>query len=55
MSSVSRNTWPSQSATPRFATMPKLRKTATLSGCQRHFTAPVVAFSAKTLPSFVDT
>jgi hypothetical protein len=55
MSSVSRKICPSQSATPRFATIPKLRKTATLSGCQRHFTAPVVALRAKTLSSFVVT
>ena len=32
MSSVSTKTWPSQSATPRLATMPKFLKTATLSG-----------------------
>ena len=38
MSSVSTKTCPSQSATPRFATMPKFRKTATLSGVQRHLT-----------------
>ena len=55
MSSVRTNTCPSHSATPRFATIPKLRKTATLSGVQRHLTSPVVAFKAKTLSSFVVT
>ena len=53
MSSVSTKTWPSQRATPRLATMPKFRKTATSSGVQRHLTLPVVASSAQTLSSFV--
>ncbi len=55
MSRVNTNTWPSHRATPRLATIPKLRKTATLSGVQRHFTLPVVASSAQTLSSFVVT
>ena len=55
MSSVSTNTCPSQSATPRFATIPKFLKTATSSGVQRHFSFPVSASSAQTLSSFVVT
>jgi hypothetical protein len=53
MSSVSMKTCPSHRATPRLATIPKLRKTATSSGVQRHLTSPVVAERAQTLPSFV--
>ena len=53
MSSVSTNTWPSQRATPRFATRPKSLKTAMSLGDQRHLTSPVVAFSAQTLSLLV--
>ncbi len=53
MLSVSTKTWPSQRATPRFATWPKSLKTATSLGDQRHFTWPVVALRAQTLSLLV--
>jgi hypothetical protein len=46
MSMFSTNTRPSQTATPRLATIPALLKTATLSGYHFQISFPLVASSA---------
>ena len=55
MSMFSTNTLPSQTATPRLATMPALLKTAICSGYHFQITLPVVASSAYVFPSPVVT